>query len=610
MIFPLLCLATASWAWSPTGDYAPGTVSCPAENFVRAASGISSSESEWVASRNKVTDVNVKDFLQNSGLDNFDVDAFLANTSRSLTIGVAFSGGGYRAMLSGAGQISALDSRTVGANTDGLGGLLQSATYLAGLSGGNWLVGSLAMNNWTSVQAILDGDEIWDLEELILSYGGWDLVADVEYWESLLDDVDEKHNAGFVTTLTDTWGRALSHDFFTKLIDYGNSLLWLQIQECDAFTSHEMPFPIVVSDGKTPGTSVVSGNSTIFEFNPFELGSWDPSLYAFTNVKYLGTEVSDGVPVDGKCVGGYDNAGFVMGTSSALFNSLILEVLDTDLPDVIKDLVEDALNGLTDDLNDLVAVYKPNPFANTTFASGSLIPQDETLYLADGGEDDQNIPLYPLLQPERKLDVIFAYDNSADTDSDWPDGASLVALYERQFLKQGNGTIFPYVPDTNTFLALNLTSKPTFFGCDAKNLTSLLPSGAPLSAVYDSPLLVYTANTDITYELNKSTFKLSYTESEKRSMIENGFEVALRGNFTLDAEWRACVACAIIRREQERQGTEQSEQCKKCFEEYCWNGETVAASDNEKRELTEPVEMEFPVAAKREVEVPEREIKG
>ena len=33
-------------------------------------------------------------------------------------------------------------------------------------------------------------------------------------------------------------------------------------------------------------------------------------------------------------------------------------------------------------------------------------------------------------------------------------------------------------------------------------------------------------------------------------------------NLTLDNEWKACVGCAIIRRQQERQGLEQSDQCK------------------------------------------------
>ena len=45
--------------------------------------------------------------------------------------------------------------------------------------------------------------------------------------------------------------------------------------------------------------------------NPFEFGSFDPSLNTFTDIKYLGTNVSNGVPVD-LCVNGFDNSGFIV----------------------------------------------------------------------------------------------------------------------------------------------------------------------------------------------------------------------------------------------------------------------------------------------------------
>ena len=63
-------------------------------------------------------------------------------------------------------------------------------------------------------------------------------------------------------------------------------------------------------------------------------------------------------------------------------------------------------------------------------------------------------------------------------------------------------------------------------------------------------------------------------------MIRNGFEVASRNNLTLDSEWPACVGCAIIRRLQERNGEEQTEQCKRCFEKYCWDGSLDTDDEN------------------------------
>lgn len=564
-------------SWSPTDSYAPGTVDCPSDTtFVRDATDISDDEKKWLAERNKVTDQYLIQFLEDAGMEDFNATDFINNqANKSITIGCAFSGGGYRAMLAGAGQLAALDNRTRNAHKSGLGGLLQASTYLVGLSGGNWLVGTIAMNNWTSVEKILDEGQIWDLEHSIMNYGGINLVKTYNYYKSINDDLDDKRDAGFDVSITDTWGRALSHQFFSNLSDNGAALTWSGIQESDPFTSHEMPFPISVADGRTPGTFIISGNSTVFEINPFELGSWDPSLYQFTNVKYLGTKVSGGKPVNDTCYAGFDNTGFIMGTSSSLFNQFLLQINTTSLTSIIKDVISNILNKVSQKDND-IAVYKPNPFYSTDVGFDLSIPKNDTLFLCDGGEDLQNIPLYPLLQPERKVDVIFAYDNSADTDQTWPNGTSLVATFERQSLNQSNGTLFPYVPDQRTMRNLNLTAKPTFFGCDARNLSSLLgttnTSQFGDDYVYNSPLIVYTANRPFTYWSNTSTFKMSYEEYEKRGMIKNGFEVASRLNRSLDKEWSACVGCAIIRREQERQGLNQSDQCAKCFEKYCWDG--------------------------------------
>lgn len=569
-----LGVASISLARSPTGGYAPGVVDCPSGSLTREANLLGSDEQSWILERNKVTNENLKTFLSQSGLSNFDADSFISNTKngRSLKVGLAFSGGGYRAMFNGAGQLSALDNRTSGAHEHGLGGLLQSATYLTGLSGGSWLVGSVVLNNFTSVQDIVNGvTPVWDVEHSIVNYGGWNPKKAIDYYKDLHNAVQQKKDAGFELSITDTWGRALSHQFFPPSDDYSASLCWSDILTLDAFVNHQMPFPIIVADGRTPGTQIISGNSTVFEIGPYEMGSWDPSLGLMTKTKYLGLPVKNGNSVNGSCIAGFDQAGFVMGTSSTLFNQFVLQINTTSLSSALQDIISALLNDVSHDEDD-IAIYKPNPFRDTQSASVQSIVNNDTLYLVDGGEDLQNVPLYPLIQKERGLDVIFAYDNSADTNQSWPNGASLVATYERQFLDQGKGTIFPYVPDVNTFRNLNLTARPTFFGCDAKNLTSLLGNNTNQSLVYDSPLIVYTANRPFTYWTNTSTFKLSYEDSERNGIIKNGFEVASRMNLTVDADWRSCVACAIIRREQERQGVQQSDQCKRCFQKYCWDG--------------------------------------
>ncbi|CCH41095.1 lysophospholipase [Wickerhamomyces ciferrii] len=558
-------------AFSPSGGYGPGNVTCPKKStagdsgLVRHSRGLCEDESNWLKKRHEHTDEALKEFLETADLEDFDVEEFFDKNNQSINIGLAFSGGGYRAMLCGAGQISALDDRTDGANETGLGGLLQSATYLTGLSGGNWMTGTLALNNWTSVQEIIEGDSIWNLEHSIFTSGGINIFKTVGQWDDISDSIQEKKDAGFNTSITDIWGRALSYQFFGKHDNGGDGLTFSTLRDVEVFQNGEMPLPISVATGRTPTSKIINLNSTVFEFTPFELGSWDPSLYAFTDLKYVGSNVDNGDPESDTCIAGFDNAGFVMGTSSSLFNQFLLKLNTTGITGVVHDLIEDFLHNLSEDFDD-IAIYGPNPFYNTPYATVKTIVDDENLYLCDGGEDNQNVPLAPLLQPERDVDVIFAFDNSADTDDSFPDGASLVATYERQFASQGNGTAFPYVPGQSTFLAHNLTTKPTFFGCDASNLTDL---------AYIPPLVVYIANEPFTFWSNTSTFKMEYEDDEKLGMIKNGYEVSSRYNMTIDEDWKKCVSCAIIRRSQERRNETQSDECEKCFEDYCWDGKLV-----------------------------------
>ena len=581
IIFSALTIISTAHSWSPTDSYAPGKIQCPSSDILRVADSISDEEKSWLSGRDKITNDKIVEFLKYANMSD-TVPEDYGNLNKSIHIGLAFSGGGYRAMLNGAGQMSALDERTDGldgGNASGLNGLLQASTYIAGLSGGSWLVGSIIFNNFTSVQDIVDQKtDIWDLKHSIVDIGGLNVVEDYKYYKGILDDIDDKEDAGFDTCFTDVWGRALSHQFLSTLNDTGASLTYSSVQDWDVFKNYEMPFPIFVSDTRAEGTKIINLNSSLAEFNPFEMGSFDKSIYQFAKIKYLGSELNDG-DTNGTCIGGFDNAGYIMGTSSTLFNQFLLQINSTDLPSIVKKVVTSMLERVSNHEND-VAVYDPNPFYDTTVGTSSNLADNETLVCVDGGEDGQNVPLWPLTQPARDVDVVFAFDNSADTDGNWPNGTSLIKSFERQFLKAGNGTIFPYVPDANSFINLNLTAKPTFFGCDAKNLTSLLHNSSSSSytnlssdyTVYDSPLIVYIANRPFSYWSNTSTFKLLYDDDERNSIIQNGFEVASRNNLTLDSEWPACVGCAIIRRLQERAGEEQSDQCKQCFQRYCWDG--------------------------------------
>lgn len=73
------------------------------------------------------------------------------------TVGLAVSGGGFRASLVGAGIFNAFDGRNKTAVKAGTGGILQLASYMTGLSGGAWFVSSLAINSFPTLHDLILG---------------------------------------------------------------------------------------------------------------------------------------------------------------------------------------------------------------------------------------------------------------------------------------------------------------------------------------------------------------------------------------------------------------------------------------------------------------------
>jgi len=135
-------------------------------------------EVSWLQTRRNSTIPALEEFLNRANISGFDVKSYFegisANTSNFPNIGIAVSGGGYRALMVGAGALAAFDNRTANSTAHGqLGGLLQASTYLSALSGGSWLVGSLYMQNYASVQDIVTGPSsglgsLWQFEDSIL----------------------------------------------------------------------------------------------------------------------------------------------------------------------------------------------------------------------------------------------------------------------------------------------------------------------------------------------------------------------------------------------------------------------------------------------------------
>ncbi|KAF7563622.1 hypothetical protein G7046_g541 [Stylonectria norvegica] len=559
---------------APNG-YVPTEGDCPTDRpKIRNGASLSSMEKEWLPKRRNETVSHIRDLLSRIAIPNFDSVAYLKDAETDTTalpnIGLAVSGGGYRAMLCGAGALAAWDIRSDGSDQPGnLGGLLQSATYLSGLSGGGWLVGSLMMNNFTSVQESVNFPGIWQLENSI--FEGPERYSLLGYYDDVFDAVSDKKDAGYERSLTDYWGRMLSYQLINAT-DGGPGFTWSSLVDDPDFSSGKAPLPILVADGRAPDETLVALNSTNFELSPWEMGSFDPVLRGFAPMKYVGSEFNNGtLPSNKQCVRGFDNAGYVMGTSSSLFNQIILYLNDSNsnyLPDDVPSFAVDALSSILADIgknNDDIADWTPNPFKGWNEAD-NLSANSDRLTLVDGGEDLQNIPYYPHIRNEREVDIVFSFDSSFDTDSGWPDGASAIATYERSLSNISEGTSFPVVPGKATFRNLGFNSKPTFFGCNATNTTET------------SPLIVYIPNYPYIYASNISTFQMTINQTELSAIIENGYAVATQLNGTRDKDWPVCVGCAILSRSFDRTKTTIPDKCQECFTNYCWNG-TLDESD-------------------------------
>ncbi|ORY61540.1 lysophospholipase catalytic domain-containing protein [Pseudomassariella vexata] len=497
-----------------TSNYQPIDTTCPATSLVRAADGISTAEQAYITARKAVADKALAAWLlkQSSAFD----------TSSLPTVGLTTSGGGYRSLLVGAGFYQGLDSRDTDETT---GGLVQSLTYQAGLSGGSWFLSSLAGNNWPTVSYLKAN--LWEdaFDNSLLVPANIFSIDGLTQYAVIVGELSAKEEAGYDTTLVDPYGRLLSYQLLEGTHG-GSSVRLSGLADLGNFKSYNVPYPIITTIGVPAATGECwpDLDAPIYEFHPYEYGSWDTGIAAFTDSLYMGSSLNAGVPAGDSCTAQYDNLGYILGTSSNLFNALcsIIDSVNstTDLSETLEGMIpHDSV------FNDLFGIY-PNPFYK--FEQSSSVVNDKYLTLADGGETNQNNPIWPFIQNGgRSVDVLIVNDNSADTDDNFPNGTEILTTYQRA--QEVGLTKMPYIPSVDTFVSQGLNKRATFFGCDEPETT----------------LMVFVPNVDYTFASNTATSKLSYSADETNAMIANGLQVATQGG---EEGWPLCLACAVMSR--------------------------------------------------------------
>lgn len=386
-----------------------------------------------------------------------------------------------------------------------------------------------------------------------------------------MTDVARKRTSGWPTGITDYWGRALSYHLVNSSYpNEGQGTTFSDIRNTSSFQAASMPFPIAIADEREPGQLLIYRNGSIFEFTPYEFGSWDPEIEAMLPIDILGTNLSNGTSQErnGDCYVGYENFGWVVGTSSTLFNALYAMLITSNSGEsIITDVITAIAGAVSSDQNDVSVT--PNPFRN--YGTREIASQTNVT-LVDGGLDGQNVPLWPLLQPARQLDVIFAFDASADT-TNWPNGTSLHETSLRvQNSPQFFDVAFPVIPSPATFVSRGLNTRPTFFGCDPR--TNVTNAGRSQNNTV-APLIVYLASYPWSGMANTSTFKLSYTSAEAQVLLDNSVEVTTQGGQALgNVSWATCLRCATLQRSFMRSNTAVPSACQTCFQQYCYDGVT------------------------------------
>src|ERR1700761_2263009 len=255
--------------------YAPIRSSCPTNKLVRTANNrISQAEASYISARKVLADKALEKWLKkvNSSF----------SSKRLPSIGLASSGGGFRSLLQGAGIIHSFDSRD---GNFGTSGLYQALSYHAGLSGGAWLVATLSANGWPTVSSLKT--DLWEKE--------FAAFPSEEDRAVLLTFAAAKNGAGFIPTLTDLLGLLLDHGMF-KGKDSGASITFSSLVSQPEFKDHNVPYPIITAAEVVPDECFSEKFGRIFEISPYEFGSWDKGIEAFTSTKYLGTNYTGGKP--------------------------------------------------------------------------------------------------------------------------------------------------------------------------------------------------------------------------------------------------------------------------------------------------------------------------
>lgn len=248
-------------------------------------------------------------YLDRVQLQDFEVETYKSKIQQNPetnmpTLAMANSGGGWRSAFTSLGGLRAFDDKFPASVEQKTGGLLQSLTYYAGLSGGSWPVASLALYDYPAVD---DLGASWKVNvNRISATNDSQSAATIT---TMFKQLVPKFEAGFNVSAMDLIGRIIGYEFVPGA-NGGLHSTWSSVAQLSNFKNFSGPMPVLQAnsiDKNSPmfdGVWIAAGNGTIYEWTPFEFGSFD---VGFTPTKYVGSKLnSHGNATD--CVEGLDRS--------------------------------------------------------------------------------------------------------------------------------------------------------------------------------------------------------------------------------------------------------------------------------------------------------------
>ncbi len=361
------------------------------------------------------------------------------------TIGICFSGGGYRAMFATIGYLQGLNQI----------GLLDTATYVSSLSGSSWALAPWILSNQQSIDQFAeqfipkvtvddrDGEIKEALRKTFASNSKRDLLR-------FMKIIITKKLYGQSVALVDYFGFTVSNPLLRGY--HGKRFFQHKLSDLQQVVVRgAFPLPIFACNEQP-----VDG-ATWFEFTPYEFGSHNYQAYipiwSFGRTFKRGRSIDTDPEQSLSYILGICGSGFAYSLVSAVpeiidkFLSLFPYLLNLKKFKIIKELLaylgeikrETSAGKQLSELEQYKfgAARIANPTYKLPFAPYAT---EKTLQLSDGGQviftvNGHNVITHsfasvPLLQPQRALDIIIM----CDSDRNGVEGEHLRAsvLYAEQ----------------------------------------------------------------------------------------------------------------------------------------------------------------------------------